>query len=84
MKKITKVMMEKWYLVLIGAVLFVQAAVFLICGENSYIAVHDNLDLFVSHFKMLKDDSIFFAQGADIPILGGISRDNFASEFSLY
>jgi len=84
MKKITKVMLEKWYLVVIGAVLFVQAAVFLICGEDSYIAVHDNLDLFVSHFKMLKDDNIFFAQGADMPMLGGISRDNFASEFSLY
>ena len=29
-------------------------------GENSYIAVQDNLDLFVAQFAMLKNEGIFF------------------------
>lgn len=61
-----------------------QAAVFLIFKENSYLAVHDNLDLFVTQLKMLKNTDTFFAQDAVIPMLGGISRDNLGSEFSLY
>lgn len=73
-----------WYQLLIAAVIIGEALLFLILGEHSYIAVHDNLDLFVTHFKMLKDGDAFFAHGVDLPLLGGISRDNFASEFSLY
>lgn len=80
LKKIEK----NWYLFLIGGLLFLQAAVFLIFRENSYLAVHDNLDLFVTQLKMLKDSGTFFAQGAEVAMLGGINRDNFGSEFSLY
>lgn len=84
MAKLTKYCREKWYIVLVGLLLAMQAGVFLICGENSYIAVHDNLDLFVCHFKMLDIYDAFFAHNVDLPMLGGISRDNFASQFSLY
>lgn len=73
-----------WYHILIAAVITGEALLFLILGENSYIAVHDNLDLFVAHFKMLRDGRAFFAHDAALPLLGGISRDYFASEFSLY
>lgn len=73
-----------WYQLLITAIILGETLIFLILGENSYIAVHDNLDLFVTHFEMLKDGNSFFAHNVDLPLLNGISRDNFASEFSLY
>lgn len=77
--------MEKnWYLFVIGGLLFLQAAVFLFFQEDSYLAVHDNLDLFVTQLKMLKNTDSFFTRDAVIPMLGGISRDNLGSEFSLY
>ena len=69
---------------LIVAIIAGETLIFLLLGESSYIAAHDNLDLFVSHFKMLKDGNSFFAHNVDLPLLNGISRDNFASEFSLY
>lgn len=57
---------------------------YLIFGESSYIAVHDNLDLFVAQFQMMKNTDSFFAHGVDVPFLGGITRDNLPSELSLY
>ena len=66
-----------------GFILF-AALVFCIFGEGSIISVHDNLDLFVAQFQMLKNTDSFFAHGVDVPFLGGISRDNLPSEFSLY
>ncbi len=80
MKKILK----KWYLILIAGFLISAGLVFLIFGESSIIAVHDNLDLFVAQFQMMKNTNTFFAHGVDVPFLGGISRDNLPSEFSLY
>lgn len=73
-----------WYFILIGLFFLGAAAVYLIFGESSYIAVHDNLDLFVAQFQMLKNTRSFFQHNVDIPFLGGISRDNLPSELSLY
>lgn len=84
MDKMRKGIIKNWYLLFVGGLLFLQAAVFLIFRENSYLAVHDNLDLFVTQLKILKNTDTFFAQGAVLPMLGGISRDTFGSEFSLY
>ncbi len=84
MKKRIDTISKNWYLFFIGGLLLLQAAVFFIFRENSYLAVHDNLDLFVTQLKMLKNTDTFFAQDAVIPMLGGISRDNLGSEFSLY
>lgn len=53
-------------------------------GEGSYIATHDNLDLFMGHFQAMKHWNAFFGHGVTVPILGGISRDYLSSEFSLY
>ena len=83
MKRIQQIM-RNWHLCFVGGILLMQAIVFLIFRENSYLAVHDNLDLFVTQLKMLKDTDSFFAQDVMIPMLGGISRDNLGSEFSLY
>lgn len=80
MKKIA----EKWYLIVsIGFILF-AALVFGIFGESSIISVHDNLDLFVAQFQMLKNADAFFLHDEYISFLGGISRDVLPSEFSLY
>ena len=75
---------EGWYWYLIGAVILGEAAVFLFFGEGSYIAVHDNLDLFMGHFQAMKHADAFFGKAVTVPILGGITRNSLSSEFSLY
>ena len=84
MKKIGKKLFEYWYLFVIIGLILLEAIIFLGLGENSYIATTDNLDLFIPHFRMLKLSGTFFTQGDILPILGGVTRDNFGSEFSLY
>lgn len=80
MKKI----ISKWYLIIPAGFILFAALIFGIFGEDSIISVHDNLDLFIAQFQMLKNTNSFFAHGAEVPFLGGISRDNLPSEFSLY
>ncbi len=75
---------KNWYWYLTGTLLFLQAAVFLVFRGNSYLQIHDNLDLFMGHYEMLKKGNLWFAHGVDAPILHGISRDLFGSEFNLY
>ncbi|MBO4912082.1 MAG: hypothetical protein J5504_05085 [Butyrivibrio sp.] len=53
-------------------------------GENSYIGVHDNMDLFIAQFAMLRNTGTFFSHGVSAPFLGGVSRDVLPSEASLY
>lgn len=74
----------RWYLIIPAGFILFAALVFGIFGESSIISVHDNLDLFLAQFQMLKNTDSFFAHGVDVPFLGGISRDNLPSEFSLY
>ncbi len=69
---------------LIGFFLMVVAIFYGVIGENSYIAVHDNLDLFIPQFQMMKDAGSFFAHDVPSQFLGGISRDVLPSEWSLY
>lgn len=73
-----------WFLFPIVGFLVLAAGVFFGYGERSYIAVHDNMDLFLAQFQMLKNTDSFFRHGVDVPFLGGISRDNLPSELSLY
>lgn len=73
-----------WYMYLTGTLLLIQAAVFLVFRGESYFQIHDNLDLFMGHYEMLKKAHLWFAHGADAPILHGVPRDLFGSEFNLY
>lgn len=73
-----------WHWFLFGGIFFCEAVILLACGDGIYVGVCDNLDLFVTQFKMLKDGGAFFAHGQSMPVLGGIDRDYFPSEFSLY
>lgn len=73
-----------WFIFPIAGFLLFEAGVFSYYGERSYIGIHDNLDLFVAQFQMLKNTNSFWKHGVDVPFLGGISRDNLPSELSLY
>ena len=73
-----------WYYYLTGTLLLIQAAVFLVFRGESYPQIHDNLDLFMGHYEMLKRAGIWFTHGVNAPIMHGISRDLFGSEFNLY
>ena len=75
---------KSWFLFPIIGFLLLTAGVFFGYGEHSYIGVHDNMDLFLAQFQMLKNTDSFFKHGVDVPFLGGVSRDTLPSEFSLY
>lgn len=76
---------KRHFSMIIVALFVVAVAVFYsVIGTNSYIAVHDNLDLFVAQFAMLKNTNTFFSHAVSAPFLGGVSRDVLPSEFSLY
>ncbi len=73
-----------WYMYLTGTLLLIQAAVFLVFRGESYLQIHDNLDLFMGHYEMLKKADLWLAHGENAPIMHGIPRDLFGSEFILY
>lgn len=73
-----------WFVFPIVGFLLFMAGVLFGYGERSYIGVHDNMDLFLAQFQMLKNTDSFWKHGVEVPFLGGISRDNLPSEFSLY
>lgn len=75
---------EYWFIFPIAGFTMLMAAVFFGYGERSYIGVHDNMDLFLAQFQMLKNTDSFWKHGVDVPFLGGVSRDNLPSELSLY
>lgn len=73
-----------WFIFPIVGFFLLTAGVLFGYGERSYIGVHDNMDLFLAQFQMLKNTDSFWKHGVDVPFLGGVSRDNLPSEFSLY
>lgn len=73
-----------WFLFPITGFVLLTAGVLFGFGERSYIAVHDNMDLFLAQYQMLKNTGTFWKHGVDVPFLGGVSRDLLPSELSLY
>ena len=73
-----------WHLLIAAGIFIVEAVVFLVLRENIYVGILDNLDLFITQLKMLRDNDAFFAHGQMMPILRSIDRNYFPSEFSLY
>ncbi len=73
-----------WFIFPITGFVLLTAGIFFGYGEKSYIAVHDNLDLFVAQYQMLKNTGTFWKHGAEIPFLGGITRNDLPSALSLY
>ena len=75
---------KRWYIWLIGSLFGLQLLVILIFRDNSYIQIHDNLDLFMAHYQMIKLNHAFFTGHATMPMLHGVDRDLLGSEFLLY
>lgn len=73
-----------WHWLLAAGIFAFEAVVLLLLRKNIYVGICDNLDLFITQLKMLHDNGIFFARHSEMPILGGIDRNYFPSEFSLY
>ena len=84
MKAIKDSIIKYWYLYICALVLGTEALVFAIFRQNSYIAIHDNLDLFMAHYQMIKLNNGWFAHNATMPMLHGVNRDLLGSEFLLY
>ena len=75
---------ENWVIYFILGLALLQVLVFTLWGEHSFIAIHDNLDLFVAHNKIMKNQEIFFGEAQEAMMLGGVSRNLLGSEFFLY
>jgi hypothetical protein len=84
MKGWKKFASDKWYMIPVLLFLAVVGIFYAVVGQNSYLAIHDDLDLFIPQYRILKETHSFFAHNTELPFLGGISRDAFPSEFSLY
>ncbi len=79
-----KRLVSRWYLFIVFGFILFAGLVFIVCGEDSTIAVHDNLDLFIPQYQMMKNTGTFWRHGVAVPFLGGVSRDGLPAEFSLY
>lgn len=77
-------MKKNWCAVILIALLLLQIAVMTFWGEHSFVAIHDNLDLFVAHNTLIKNQNIFFEKDAGALMLGGVDRNLLGSEFQLY
>lgn len=73
-----------WHWILVVGILGCETLVLLVCKEKIYVGICDNLDLFITQLKMLRDNEAFFVHSQTMPILGSIDRNYFPSEFSLY
>ncbi len=57
---------------------------FIFYGENSFITIHDNLDITASFYKLFKDNNLFFKFDSPAPALNGMSTIYFiTSSFSI-
>ncbi|MDE7324430.1 MAG: hypothetical protein K2N73_17290 [Lachnospiraceae bacterium] len=75
---------RNWHFILAGGIFACEAAILLLLQKNIYVGICDNLDLFITQLKMLRDNGAFFSHNQVLPVLGSIGRDYFPSEFSLY
>lgn len=73
-----------WYYYIVGLLYATELLVFLVFRDESYIQVHDNLDLFIPHYKMLSLNHAWYSHNSTMPMLHGINRDLLGSEFLLY
>ena len=83
-KKLSENIRKNWYIWLVSLLFCMQVFVILIFRDGGYIQIHDNLDLFMAHYQMIKLNHAFFAHNVDMPMLHGISRDLLGSEFLMY
>lgn len=73
-----------WHWILVASIFISEILIMLIAGKNIYAATCDNLDLFITHLKMLADNNAFFSHNKTLMVLNGIDRDYLPTEFALY
>lgn len=72
------------YIYYIGLLaLLASFAPYIILGENSFITIHDHLDLSAAHIRMLMDHNAMFDYSQKLPIGEGISRSFFFVPYDL-
>lgn len=72
------------YIFFIGLVILLASfAPYYILGEDSFITIHDHLDLSAAHIRMLMDHNAMFDYSQKLPIGEGISRSFFFVPFDL-
>lgn len=79
-----KILGIAWYWWIVLLLLIGELSVFLFFGEDSYIGIHDNLDIHIADYQILRLNNAFFSHGKELPLLGGIDRNFLLSELSLY
>lgn len=76
---------KNWYFIIIAAITLTELITFIFMGKaGTYVGIHDNLDIHITDYKLLRDNHAFFSHGKTIPLLGGIDRNFLLSEFYLY
>ena len=73
-----------WAPILVGTIFLAQCIIMFAAGEHVYASIHDNLDLHILDLHLLSENDLFFAKEGLLPVLDGISRDFFFSEWSVY
>lgn len=74
-----------WYWGIVILITAIELITFIIAGKNhTYIGVHDNLDIHIADYQILKLNNAFFSHNVTVPLLGGIDRNFLLSEFYLY
>ena len=73
----------RWEYVFIALFLAALILFVVIRGENIYVASFDNMDSNLAWEKMVKDNGLYAGDG-EVPMLGGVDRNYFSSEFKLY
>lgn len=75
---------KNWALIITGLLFLIQVIVMYAAGESVYASTHDNLDLHILDYHLLAENKLFFGHGGVLPVLDGVSRDYFFSEWSAY
>ena len=74
-----------WYFGIVIVITILELATFLIAGpDHTYIGIHDNLDIHIADYQIMRLNNAFFSHDQIMPILGGIDRKFLLSEFYLY
>lgn len=70
-------MKQKHYALLGIILVLISHLPFFILGEDSYILIHDHLDPYAAHWKMLSENDAFFDYSKTIPVMDSLPRSCF-------
>lgn len=83
-KRICSWIKKNWAVVLVFCLVLLQSVVMFVAGDSIYASIHDNLELHILDYHLLAENNLFFSKDGVLPLLDGISRDYFFSEWNAY